>query len=394
MRDLFGKMYKCCPRYLSLVFLLFLAGCGAPDDLKSPINQVPISCPTLLEAMPRTYGLFESGELPAIKSLIAESLTDAQFSALLDAILTIIRDLSPTELDDLSSLAETTNFQSVTQTLVSVFQFIGGTQDGRLPYRREIVTALRRIITNCEANSLLSAINYTLTSAELPDLLRDLSALMNDERFQNVLDVQGGLSRDGFAALVCNATNNLSKNDFSILNDIIQPIAALDVLPLDQPPINSFLRNLDLLLSDSRPLRPALANTVCCNLYDVPQCASIGPRTSVIDRPPVFVWAMHDILSTPTPQLESLLEQLRLFIDNPVVAPALRPLSVALNKISERFAVRQAIASVLRSLFEPDRAEFLMREVVALLNVGFVDELLQVVRLIAKGCQPQDIRSQ
>ena len=390
MREQIRKISETGPCYLIAVCVLALSGCGASDELQSPVNPTPISCPTLLETMPKTYGMFQRGELPAIKSLIAESLTDSQFAALLDAILTIIRDLSPDELNDLSSLTDTTNFQSVTETLISVFQFIGGTEDGRLPYRREIVTALRRIITNCEANSLISAINYTLTSAELPDLLNDLNALLNDARFQNVLDVQGALSRDGFTALVCNATNNLTKDDFSVSNDIVQPIAALDVLPLDQPPLNSFLRNLDLLLGDSRPLRTALADTVCCNLYDVPQCASIRPRTTVIDRPPIFVWAMHDILSNPTPELENVLEQLRLFMANPVVAPALRPLSAALNKISERFAVRQALASVLRSLFEPDRAEFLIREVIDLLNAGFIDELLDVVDLIAEGCSPQD----
>ena len=51
---------------------------------------------------------------------------------------------------------------------------------------------------------------------------------------------QDRFGRDGFTALMCNALGNFSQRDFSVANDVVQPIQSLDILPLAAPPLSTF----------------------------------------------------------------------------------------------------------------------------------------------------------
>ena len=63
--------------------------------------------------------------------------------------------------------------------------------------------------------------------------------------------------------------------------------------------INRLLRNLDSLLAPDRPLRSALSDTICCNLYDLKQCLDVGPRDTVIDTARICLGDYDGLTSIP-----------------------------------------------------------------------------------------------
>ena len=282
------------PQILFLLPALVFAGivgCGADDDMPSPPIPSGTMCPTVSDVMPRTRAILDSGDLPKIRSLIASELSDAQVSALLDALVSTVRSLSPQEINAIGSLLRQSNFDSFSRTLSSLLAFLAGSSDGDQPYQSDVIEATRRMISTCDGGQILAAVSSALTSSELPALLQDLASLLENPEIQIAFERQGPLQRDGFAALICNASNRLARNDFSVQNDIIQPLNALGVSRLDDPPLNRLLRNLDSLLAPNRPLRGALSDTICCNLYDLKRCLDVGPQDSVIERPPAFALA-------------------------------------------------------------------------------------------------------
>ena len=370
-----------------VIILAWTVGCGADDNMSSPPVPSGAECPTVFDVMPQTRALFDSGRLLQLRTLIASDLSDAQVSALIDALLSTIRSLSPQEIDAIGSLLRQSDFDSLSRTLSALLAFLGGTPDGSTPFQSEVIEATRRLITICDGGKILAAVSATLTSNELPTLLQDLASMLENFELQLAFERQGQLQRDGFAALVCNASNRLARNDFSVQNDIIQPLNALGVSRLDEPPLNRLLRNLDSLLAPDRPLRSALSDTICCNLYDLKQCLDVGPRDTVIDRPPAFAWATYDGLTQASPMLPGRLKRLSDFIVQPDVVAALIPLRSALGKLAENDAVEVAITSTLRVILAPGRAETLLRELKLLVDAGFVEEVLAVIQLVARGCE-------
>jgi hypothetical protein len=361
-------------------------GCGADESTPTPKQLMLSACPTIPELAPNTFALLEEARLPQLKALISRDLTDPQFAALLDAVLTLVRDLTPEQLRAFGGLALNPNFSGFSTAVVAVLQFIGGTEDGLQPYRRPLVTEMHRLATRCDAASLLVALDQVITAPELPEILSDLSLLLENDLLQSLLDTRGALSRDGFSALICNAAANLTQPGFSVTNDLVQPLAALNILPLDVPPWSTFLRNIDALLAEERPLRRALGDTICCDLYDVPACDRITARSHPLERDPVFVWAIHELMSYPHPQLGHVLDDFKDFLADPKIGASLEPVANVMSRIAETIAVRRAFLSLVRALLDPDRAAALFREVALLVNSGSLKELLGVVRVISRGC--------
>ena len=370
---------------------LISLSCGATEDLKHPPTQPIQNCPRISELAPNTYALITQDRLPHLSALLGEDITDAQFAALLDAILTILGALERDELSALGNVIRNDGLQGLTQGAAGLLRVLSGDEDPE-GLSGPMVRELHRLVTTCNGASLSAALGNTLNSPELPQVLSELDAVLKMGAVQDVLSAQDRFGRDGFTALMCNALGNLSQRDFSVANDVVQPIQSLDILPLDTPPLSTFFRSLDRLLSDEQPLKPALADLICCDLYGVPTCSAITATTEPLQRDPVFTWFLYSLFIGQDARFQGALTGGAEFIGDEQIRSAFAPLSSVLDGIAQNANVREATRSLLRSLLNPEKAQPILRDLALLIENGAVSEILNIVRVTSQGCDVRDMQ--
>jgi hypothetical protein len=182
--------------------------------------------------------------------------------------------------------------------------------------------------------------------------------------------------------------SNMIQPDFSVANDVVQPLARLDLLPIDTPPLSTFLRNLDAVLSNERPLKPAMANLVCCDLYNVATCDQVTSSTKAVVRDPVYSWLLYDLFIRRDGVFGPFLSSISALLTSPAVAEAAKPIWVAINDVVKDRQINDAANSVLRLILNPAIAQPLLLEVALLLEAGVITEVRAMADTIRAGCDP------
>lgn len=374
-------------RPLLAAALVAMVGCGADTDAPSPTNApAPATCPPLAEIAPITLGLVRDRQLPNLQRLLGETLDKQQVAALLDGLLRALRDLGPRDLDGLFALTRDPRLAALTPLLLDVLRYLGdpsGARDGLLV---ETVHLLR----TCDGGTLFRGVEALIDAPQLPPLLADLGAVIALPIVQDLLDADlaGALSREGFTALVCNIASALTRPGFSVRSDVITPLSGIDLLPLGEPPLSTFLDALDGLLDPNGAALPALADVICCDLYGASRCADVPADAVPRAGDPVYVWALYDLFIGAGGDLSALLDQLGGLIDDPALGAALAPLRGVLSRLAEDPDLRRALVEVLAAALRPEVARGVLPEVTRLLEAGTVGELLALIDALRGGCDP------
>ncbi len=380
------------PLLAAALGLIPLAGCGADDDAPAPPQTVtPATCPPLPELAPNTFALVESEQLPALRTLVAERITDAQLSALLDGVITLIGGLSLDELDALAALVQSDAVADLAPLLLDLVRWLAGDPDDPTSFRADLVGDLRRIVGTCDTPSLLGVLETAATAPELPRLLAGLGDVLALDVVQQLLSAGDALDRAGFTVLVCNILASLVRPGFSVAGDIIQPLSGVDLLPLDEPPIAPFLADLDAVLDPEGPILPVLADLVCCDVYGVRHCAALTAQSEPLPRDPTFTWAMHGLFTGGIIDIEAALAAAGGLVGDPDVKATLRPLKVLLDRIIADPQLQGVLDSLLVTLLDPNTARPLLLELLTLIDAGAVDELFAVLEAVVDGCSPDDL---
>lgn len=377
-------------RYMLWVLLgLVLSGCGAADDIPGPPQPAAETCPTLRALAPLTFQTLESNDVPTLKRVLSEEISDAHLTALVNATIALVRSLQQVDFESLSALQSSPELPQLDEGLSRLLRFLSGTPEE--PFREEVFTDLRRIVTHCRATPLVAAIKEAVYSPELPELLLQLDEVLSLEPVQRALAADQYLGRDGFTVFICNTVANLIQADFSVANDVVQPLARLNILPLDMPPFSSFLRSLDTVLSADRPLKPALANLVCCDLYNVAECNQVTPATVPVERDPVFSWLIYDLFVDQQEAFGRFLSALGGLARSPEVGEAAKPIWSALVDVTNDDEIKDAANSLLRIVLTPGITQPLLRELALLIERGIIGELAAMGKAIQRGCNPEDM---
>ncbi|MCA9540685.1 MAG: hypothetical protein KC620_17420 [Myxococcales bacterium] len=379
---------------LALAVALVAVGCGVEDAAQAPLAPDAgraVSCPPLPDLAPTTFGLIEDGRLPGLRALLSERLTDAQVSAVVDALLRLLRDLDGDQLRALLDLTEHPTIAELGPLLRDLMGWVVGENGGT--FRSAELAELRRLLAQCNGGTLFAALDAALTAPELPRLLADLGEILALDLVQQLLSAGDVLDRDGFTTLVCNILGSLIRPGFSVAGDIIEPLSGIDLLPLGEPPISTLLNDLDGLLSPDRPLLPAMADLVCCDVYGVQRCASLPPTAEPLPRDPVFTWALHALFTGQAIDINAALGSLGALADDPQVDQALDPVLTVLRHIADDDELRATLTTLLLVALDESTARQVLPELLLLVDSGGLDELLGIVRAVADGCDPDSLEA-
>ena len=370
-----------------------LVACGATEETPTPIpSDLRVECPAISSLAPKTFALADAGRLPAIRSLLRERLDKNQVAALITALLGVLDTLDQTQLrallavGDLPALGE---FKTAARQLLAYL--IG--EDGG-PFPAALFTDLQRLVSTCDGGAAFSAFAELADAPELSSMLGDLGEILELDLVQGLLAGNGSaLDRDGFTTLVCNVLATMIRPGFSVANDVIQPLSGIDLLPLGEPPISTFLRDLDALLSPERPVLPALNDLICCDLYGVSRCANLTSDAQPLDRDPIFTWTIHTLFTEGEFEVARLFASMGELVDDPKVEDAVGPLVTLLTELGDNQSLRDALASVTVTALEPSTARGVLMDVALLLDEGAVEELGAIFDAVANGCDATTLRS-
>ncbi len=371
----------------ALIVLLCL-GCGAAEDAGAPPSAaVPAACPTLRELAPNLVEMLRDRELSAIADVLGdeETVTRQQLRRLLKVSLDLVGSLSGGELDALLALTEEPALRETLPLVRDLLAFLAEPAT----FRAEVFTDARRILTECDGDTLFAAIRHTAETPELPRLLSGLGRLLEMDIVQALLRGEEGtiFTRPGFTAFVCNIVFSLIRPGFDFDEEVVGPLEGIDVLALDQPPLSTFLADTAALLSPDRPLFPALQDLLCCDVYDrVGRCAEVTPNSVLSRRDPVFVWLAYDLFISDEVPLGELLVTIATLAEDEQLNRVLAPLSPILRQLSDDAELRASMMELLARLLDPEVARVALPEIVTFIDRGGVDELLAVSRSIFRGC--------
>lgn len=364
---------------------LCLIGCGVDDTAPAPENRPQsATCPSMQALAPNALALLSEGQLPALRDLLANRLTDDDISALLDAALQVVERLSKDDLQRLLALGDDPRLQALIPTLTDVVRFIA-TDPVDAP-RAGLYQGLARILRTCEGATLLNAVAELLGAPEMPAVLEDLGATLALPVVQGVLAESGGLGRRGVTALLCNIATNLLTPDFEFDRNVRGPLALIPALPTDEPPLLDLLDGLSALLAPSKGALPALSDLMCCEAYGVSQCAAVPPDAAPIEGDPVFTWLIYDLFVADSFDVQALLAEAGELVADPALRAAVAPLGIVLRQLADDPDLRATLTRLVVTLLDPAVIEAVLPDLVRLLESGGVEELLAVVNALGNGC--------
>lgn len=379
-----------------LLFAMFAAlpllACGADDDQPAPPQAVtPATCPPVESLAPNTFALVRADRLPALKRLVAERITDAQLSALLDGLVTLLGALDADEREALAGLVESEAVAELGPLLLDLVRWLAGDPNDPATFQTALVSDVRRLVGTCDTGGIVAVLEEVINTPELPKLLGGLGDVLALDVVQQLLTASDALDRDGFTALVCNILASLVRPGFSVRGDIIEPLAGIDLLPLDEPPLSTFLLDLDAALAPDGPILPVLADIVCCDVYGVQRCSALTPSSEPLPRDPVFTWAMHSLFTGGVIDIETALAAAGGLVGDPAVKETLAPLTVLLDRLVADPELLGVLDSLLVTLLDPNTARPLLLELLILADADAFDELLAVLDALINGCTPDEL---
>lgn len=371
---------------------LALLGCGADEAAPAPAQVVtPVSCPPLRSLAPRTLALLDEGRLPGLRALFAERVDDAQLSAVIDALLRLLRALSADDIEALFGLLDHPAVGELSPLLDDLLRWVAGAPDGS-GYQAALVGELRRLVGVCDTAEMLSVVRAAAEAPELSSLLGGLGEVLALDLVQQVLGAGAALDRDGFTVLVCNILASVIRPGFSVEAAIITPLSGIDVLPLSEPPIAPFLRDLDAVLDPEGALLPGFADLVCCDVYGVRRCSALPADAVPLARDPVFTWALHALFSGGVIDIEAALGALGRVVADPSIGEALAPVEVVIDSLVADAELKATLDRLLLLVLEPETARRVLQEVLLLVDAGSLSELRAVVDAVVLGCDAERFR--
>lgn len=369
-----------------------LGGCGAEEGAPAPAQSVTaVSCPPLRSLAPQTLALVDEGRLPALRALLAEGVDDAQLSAVIDALLRLLRALSADDIEALFGLLDHPAVSELSPLLDDLVRWVVGAPDGS-GYQAALVGEVRRLVGVCDTGAMLSVLRAAAEAPELPSLLRGLGEVLALDLVQQVLGSGAALDRDGFTVLVCNILASVIRPGFSVEAAIITPLSGIDVLPLSEPPIAPFLRDLDAVLDPGGVLLPGFADLVCCDVYGVRRCSALGADAAPLPRDPVFTWALHALFSGGVIDIEAALGALSRVVGDASIGEALAPVRVVIDSLVADAELKATLDRLLVLVLEPETARGVLGELLLLVDAGALSELRAVVDAVVDGCDAERFR--
>lgn len=364
-----------------------MGGCGADDEAAAPVQVVtPAMCPPLESLAPNTLALLDGGRLPGLKRLLGEQVSDAQLSALIDSLLRLLRVLSADDIEALFALLDHPAVGELSPLLDDLVRWVAGSVEDPATFQAALVGDVRRLVGVCDTTALLGVIELAAETPELPSLLAGLGDVLALDLVQQVLGAGAALDRDGFTVLVCNMLASVIRPGFSVQDDIIGPLSGIDVLPLSEPPIAPFLRDLDAVLEPGGALLSGFADLVCCDVYGVQRCSALGADAVPLARDPVFTWAMHALFSGGVIDIEAALGAAGRVVGDETVGDALAPLKVVLDSLVADVELKATLDRLLVMVLEPSTARVVLHEALLLVDAGALSELRAVVDAVVDGC--------
>lgn len=383
------------PLLVTCAALTALVGCGADDTAPAPTQaRVEASCPPLRTIAPATFRLLDTHRLETLRTLLGERIDDAQLAAVLDLVFTVLRELTA---DDLRALFELTDHPALTRSAPlfdALLRWLAGDPAVPESFQSALVADVRRLVGVCDTTALLGVIETVAATPELPALLDGLGEVLSLDLVQQVLGAGEALDREGFTVLVCNILASVTRPGFSVQGDIIEPLSGIDLLPLDEPPIAPFLRDLDAVLDPEGPLLPVFADLVCCDVYGVRRCSALAPDARPLPRDPVFTWAMHELFTGGVVDVGIALAVLGDLADDPTIGEALAPLDVVLDRLLGDRELKATLDRLLLMTLEPETARGVLHELLLLVDAGALQELRVLVDVIVDGCDPMGYRDE
>ena len=378
-------------RALICLAALAVVSCGATEDTPTPVpTDLRVECPDINSLAPKTFALVDAGQLPAIRTLMSERLDKNQVAALITALLGVLDTLDQAQLQALLALGDLPAVDEFTEAARQLLAYLIG-EDGR-PFPAELFSEFRRLVSTCDGGVIFSAFGELANAPELSRMLDSLGEILALELVQGLLAGNGtALDRAGFTTLVCNVLSTMIRPGFSVANSVIQPLSGIDLLPLGEPPISTFLRDLDALLSPERPILPALNDLVCCDLYGISRCANLTNDAAPLARDPVFTWTIHELFISGDIDVTGLLSSSGSLLDDPKVEAAIGPLARLLDELGDNQSLRDALASVAVTILDPETARGVLTDVARLLDEGALDELGAIFDAVANGCPAQTL---
>lgn len=363
---------------------LGVPGCGVDDAAQAPENRPrAATCPTMEALAPNALTLLRERRLPGLQRLLAERISDAEVSALLDAALKVVDQLSKAELERLLSLGTDPRLKGLIPTLGVLLEFILDTPEE--PPRAGLFDAMGRVLQTCDGATVLSAVEALLSAPELPAVLESLGATLALDPVQQVLAESGGFGRRGITAILCNIGAAMMTPEFDFERNVRNPLRALPALPLDEPPLSDLLDQLGALLG--APVLPAVADLMCCEAYGVATCAAVPPGVEPAPADPVFTWLIYDLfVAQGAIDIEGLLGTAGALVADPALREAIAPLGAVIRQLADDPDLRATLTRLVLSLLDPQIAGEVLPDLVVLLKAGGVEELLAVVDAIAGGC--------
>ena len=370
---------------LALSGLLLLVGCGAEADAPPPDNAPePAACLPMDELAPNLLDMLERGQLQGLASVLGDEsvVTRQQFRRLLGALLDMVGSLEKAELDALLALGDDPTLRALLPLVRDLLVFIVAE-----PFPDAALADAARLLTVCEGDRIFAALEQVLDAPELNRVVSGLGEVLALDVVQVVLLGGEGAPLGGprfFTAFVCNLVFSIARADFDFETQVRRPLSGIDLLDLDQPPISTLLADLSALLDPDKPLFPALADLICCDIYDTATC---DDGAELLLRDPVFTQLVYDLFVSDEVPLTGLLQTAATLASDARLAEILAPLLPLLRQLASDPELRASLVDLIVTLLQPQTARAVLPEIVTFLDRGGIDELLAVVRAIFRGCE-------
>ncbi len=347
--------------------------CGAAEDAEPPRNEPePATCSTIAELAPNLIAMLDGGELSAIAGVLRDenAVTRQQFRRLLAALLDLVGSLSKEELNALLALSEDEGLRSLLPLVGDLVSFIAGDPNDPTTFRADVLAEGARLLRVCEGDRLFSALQTVLASPELPRVVAGLGEVVALDIVQALLTGDAGalFTRPGFTAFVCNIVFSIVRPGFDFDEEVVRPLSGIDLLELDQPPLSTFLADTAALLDPNKPLFPAVADLICCDVYGRARCDDLTVNDQPLRRDPVFTWLAYDLFISEEIQISDLLGGLAAVSEDETLSRALEPLEPVLRTLASDPDLRAALVDLLATLLEPETARSVLPEIVVFLG--------------------------
>ena len=375
--------------------LVTLLSSGAGEDDEPPANTPePAACATMAELAPNLFAMLDDGELAAVAAVLGDegAVTRQQLRRLLAALLELVGSLSKAELDALLALTLDERLQSLLPLVSDLVAFIAGDPADPTTFRGDVLAEGARLLRVCEGERLFSALRTVAASPELPRVVAGLGEVVALDLVQSLLSGEAGplFTRPGFTAFVCNIVFSIVRPGFDFDEEVVGPLSGIDLLDLDQPPLSTFLADTAALLDPDKPLFPAVADLVCCDVYGRARCDDLTVDDQPLRRDPVFTWLAYDLFTSDEVPISALLGALASVSQDELLSRALEPLEPILRTLAADPDLRSALVDLLATLLEPETARAVLPEIVVFIERDGLGELLAVVRAIFRGCDPSE----